>query len=555
VSITINKATAPVANGLIAFPDKDAQGNINLFLIDQWGTGRTQLTTGPGPKVLPWWAPDGKSLVYEQLTGASIFSGDVYTINVDGTGQHLIASNAAMPAWSPLGASISFARMDTFSGRADIWTASPDGTGQAQLTHLSGPFVAAHASYSPDGNHILYTRAAADGSTNTSLWIMDAGGTSDYQLTTGIWNNLDTDGNIINTANDANVGVWGPDNTIAFWAGVRGSYGQIWTINPDGSGRKQLTHIPAGYSADEPAWSPDGIKLLYTNNASATPGIWVMDADGTDQHLLTQTAAGSPPAVPYDAAWQAVSVVPATPVAFATPILATTDFGANSSGGGQVSQDQHPRIVADVNGDGRADIVAFGETGAYTALGQADGTFAAPHRSGSNFGSEATGGGWATQNQYPRLLGDVNGDGRADIVGFGFDGAFTALGQVDGAFGPLIAASSSFGLGAAAGGWISEDQYPRLLGDVNGDGRDDIVGFGHSGVTMALGQSDGTFAQPAFGIRNFGSSDAAGGWSSNNLYPRFAADVNGDDRADIVGFAASGVFVALSQVPLAAAGA
>ena len=56
-----------------------------------------------------------------------------------------------------------------------------------------------------------------------------------------------------------------------------------------------------------------------------------------------------------------------------------------------------------------------------------------PIQSSNNFGTGAAAGGWASQDIYPRLLGDVNGDGRADIVGFGVAGAYTALGQADGA--------------------------------------------------------------------------------------------------------------------------
>src|SRR5262249_49458005 len=39
--------------------------------------------------------------------------------------------------------------------------------------------------------------------------------------------------------------------------------------------------------------------------------------------------------------------------------------------------------------------------------------------------------------------------------------------------------------GTAAGGWASDDQYPRELADVNGDGMDDIVGFGQAGVYVS----------------------------------------------------------------------
>jgi hypothetical protein len=45
----------------------------------------------------------------------------------------------------------------------------------------------------------------------------------------------------------------------------------------------------------------------------------------------------------------------------------------------------------------------------------------------------------------------------------------------------------------------------------------------------------------------FGASNEAGSWTSQDTYPRLLADVNHDGAADIVGFAASGVYVAYSN--------
>src|ERR1051325_5531371 len=98
----------------------------------------------------------------------------------------------------------------------------------------------------------------------------------------------------------------------------------------------------------------------------------------------------------------------------------SSDRGRRAAAGGLFSQDQPTRLLGDVNGDGRADIVGFGFAGTYTALGQADGTFAAPVLASNNFGTSPAAGGWASQDLYPRVVGDVNGDGRADILGFGF---------------------------------------------------------------------------------------------------------------------------------------
>jgi hypothetical protein len=56
---------------------------------------------------------------------------------------------------------------------------------------------------------------------------------------------------------------------------------------------------------------------------------------------------------------------------------------------------------------------------------------------------------------------------------------------------------------------------------------------------------DGSFQAPSFELAAFGP--AAGGWTSDDLYPRELADVNGDGRADIVGFGNAGVYVALAS--------
>ena len=58
---------------------------------------------------------------------------------------------------------------------------------------------------------------------------------------------------------------------------------------------------------------------------------------------------------------------------------------------------------------------------------------------------------------------------------------------------------------------------------------------------MSLATGNGHFAAPTFELAAF--APGAGGWSSDNLYPRELADVNGDGQADIVGFGQAGVYV------------
>jgi len=164
--------------------------------------------------------------------------------------------------------------------------------------------------------------------------------------------------------------------------------------------------------------------------------------------------------------------------------------------------------LADVNADGRLDIVTAnnGTNTVSVLLGQAGGTFGA-------YSSYPTG-----TNTEPRnaAVGDVNGDGRLDIV-TGNSGTATAsvlLGQAGGGFGAPA-------LYATAG-----RNFDVALGDVNADGRLDIVtpSFSTNSVSVLPGQGGGTFG--AFTSYNTGTNAQSVGVR--------LGDVNTDGRLDLV---------------------
>jgi uncharacterized repeat protein (TIGR01451 family) len=225
---------------------------------------------------------------------------------------------------------------------------------------------------------------------------------------------------------------------------------------------------------------------------------------------------------------------------FAAPTFELAAFGTNA--GGWSSDNTYPRALADVNGDTRADIVAFSSAGVFESLATGNGDFMAPTFELAAFGTNA--GGWSSDNTYPRALADVNGDHMADIVGFGADGVYVSLATGGGHFAAPTFELAAFGAGANAGGWTSQDLYPRTLADVNGDGKTDIVGFGADGVYVSLATGGGHFASPTFQLSAFGAN--AGGWNSDNTYPRHLADISADGKADIIGFAANGVWTSPS---------
>ncbi len=86
----------------------------------------------------------------------------------------------------------------------------------------------------------------------------------------------------------------------------------------------------------------------------------------------------------------------------------------------------HPRTVADVNGDGKIDLIGIGYAGAFVALANPAGTSFVVDgmwTEALNYNE-----GWRV-DMHPRMLGDVNGDGSADLVGIGYAGVFVIRAQ------------------------------------------------------------------------------------------------------------------------------
>ena len=67
---------------------------------------------------------------------------------------------------------------------------------------------------------------------------------------------------------------------LAFFSDRNGKW-EVWMINSDGSGLKQLTYAPGG--ATNPQWSPDGTRLVYRNPGGASPSIIEVEKPWTEQ--------------------------------------------------------------------------------------------------------------------------------------------------------------------------------------------------------------------------------------------------------------------------------
>lgn len=201
-----------------------------------------------------------------------------------------------------------------------------------------------------------------------------------------------------------------------------------------------------------------------------------------------------------------------------------------------MKQGQHPHThglaLADLNNDGKLDLVTVNNADNDVSIAFGDGR--------GNF-SLAPGSPFAVgPSPYPLALGDVNNDGRLDIVA-----TTTATGPQRAQQLPFSRALTLL-LADGRGGFRSSllplrtgQPWFVVVGDVNGDRKPDLVTTHHerSELTVLLGDGSGNFKEVSASPFDFG----------HNAWHMALADVNRDGKLDALAASGDGVRVMLGD--------
>lgn len=305
------------ANGQIAFQStRDGTGGQQAFVMGPNGENPTNISNNEDViDEQPSFSADGQSIV---LTGHPDFTNDktpseeLYLVNADGTNRRRLTATTtdeSQGSISPDGTRILFTSFVN-PGYPELHVMAIDGSGRTVLLAGDSNGNFSDPKWSPDGTRIAFTRNDKE----ADVCVMTVQ-TATVSCLTG------------DTGDLAYQPDWSPDGSkLAFVMDpfvIKGqkveSNPEIWVMNADGGGRTRLTNSPL--SESQPAWAPDGSKIAFTrrhlssdvvaDDQSGDGEIWVMNADGSGQKNLTNH-----PDNDRDPSWQPLGVGTVSPPAF-----------------------------------------------------------------------------------------------------------------------------------------------------------------------------------------------------------------------------------------------
>jgi Tol biopolymer transport system component len=273
---------------------------------------------------------DGRIAFHRYELHDAPLTAHIVVTNSDGSGERTITHASRQyvddePDWAPDGSRIAFMRCRSQSP-CTIWSVRPDGRDPRRLspkcaagTHRCPDYLS--PAYSPDGKHIAFTRENGPG---LVIMVADANLRHARAVGGGLQPEWSPDGKrlvfvnqqrgkppalFVSNANGSGrrritpsrlrVGDfpdWSPDGTRILFAAGPNDRANLFTVRPDGTGLRQLTHFKGLTRLEVGSFSPDDQSIVFATVVGAVnprganlPDVFVMTADGTDIRPVTRT--------------------------------------------------------------------------------------------------------------------------------------------------------------------------------------------------------------------------------------------------------------------------
>jgi eukaryotic-like serine/threonine-protein kinase len=235
---------------------------------------------------------------------------------------------AAEPALSPDGKMIAY--IGENQGKDNLFLSRVAGGERIQLT--SDARGESNPQFSPDGEHIVFTRLVPTAKTTEICTIPTLGGEAIPVIREGVYPSWSPDGTRLSfilqkpgepealatvAADGSDLHIlfrgdadlpffgyssWSPDGKlIAFVRSPGGVPRQIWLIPSSGGTPRRLSNDPSGVFSDDPAFTADGRGVVHRSNRAGATNLWVWPLEGSAPVRLTSgTGPDDSPSVAKD---------------------------------------------------------------------------------------------------------------------------------------------------------------------------------------------------------------------------------------------------------------